>query len=1130
MYLSKALTLKRVGTVAVLVIFAFTLMVAQALSTQASTPAISNFSVNPSTFNPNSQSTSIEFNVNQPGKVGVEIHEGTEQVKVLALRDDVTSGPQTYTWDGTDRNGIKVGNGNYIVRVIYFGDTFTLFKTGSLTVNYSVNPDPDPDPDPTVDLIQNDYVTPTSFDPTQQNVKIYFTLTEDVEDLDFSIYNVNDELVLEMINSQSTTSGAKYVKWNGRNSIYDLVPAGTYKYKINASNSNGSDYAEGTFILYYENQPSTGDAPDIVNDYASPSTFDPTTETTDIEFTLNTDASVSVKVYEGSTLVKTLLSDGSLSNQSYSYTWNGTDNNGVIVQSGVYTYKITANNAYGSDLETGSILADYTPGNVLDVPNITNGYASPDTIDPHQGEIMNIHYTLNTCAYVQVKVYDPSDNDAYVTTLQQYNFECEGSRSVVWDGTNSNGVIVHNGDYKIVITANNTEGDDEEVEFVEIRDDNGGGSGNGPDVYGLSTNRDPFDPSDGETTTLTYSTDGCADVYVKVYDDNDNLVVNLLDGPHRCEGTYSSTWDGEDSSNDEVDDGTYYFKVYASNNDGSDSEREYVEVDTDGSGGGGDGDEVPRITDVDVNPSRFNPYDEEAELEFELNTCADVTIEVRDDDGDLVYEILDDRWLCEGDYDYEWDGEDEDNDYVREDDYEFYIRARNDEGSDTERADVEVDYDGYSFNNNERCSAYYDVSINDPYCEAIEYVSNAGIFDGYPDGTFKPYQAINRAETSKVIIKGFDYPILSPDGTNLGFWDLLPEAWYISYIKTGKAYGILQGYPDGSFQPARTVNRVELLKIFLESANVSLPHCSTSPYVDTPIKADTEWYIPYVCYAKMNNLMDTDYYGHFNPAKPMTRGDVAELFYRFANRGLYVGSNYSDNYYNDNYYNDNYYNDDYNYGTSAQLSSVELSEDEVEEGESLTIYYTLNARSNVTVEILDDDGDTVRELTDDLSQSQGRHSIYFNGEDDDGDDLREGDEYTVMVVARNYYGSDKEEIDFDVVEDSGNDDDYRDEGKLVDVYDLEVNPDEFDPDNETTDIKFRLSRTAEITVKVYDDDNDLVLRLVDEEDLRGGTHVVEWDGEDRDGDELDDGQYTIVIQAESTLGDDEEEIVVEINH
>lgn len=1028
MYTTKALSLKRVGAIAALMVLGLSLLLTQAISANASVAAISNYSVAPVTFNPDLQPLIINFDINKSGKVGLEVSKDTEVIKSIAHMKDVVPGNQNFEWDGTDRYGEQMAEGSYWVRLIYYGSDFTLFKNTKVTVDYNA---PYVDPNGgnnggnnggTTDVITSDYVNPNPFNPTQETARIYFTLNESVDYLDVKIKN-GSNTIATLINHQSKNAGTYYVAWNGKDTFGDYVDEGPYSYEIVVGGSFGTETELGNVDVDYEGNPP-----------------------------------------------------------------NNGGNNG---------------------------------GDTVVIPNITNAYVSPEIIDPSKGETMTIYYTLNTCTYVKVNVYDPSNNNAHVAELQDWTYQCEGVHNVVWNGKNDNNQIMHNGDYKITIDANNSKGSDEEVEFVEVTDDNGGGNNNGnlPDVYDLSLNRDVFDPYD-QTVTLTYKLDECSDVTIKIYDEDDNYVNTLLNSVEKCTGTHTVTWDGEDSSNDEVDDGDYYFKVYALNDYGSDSEKEYVEADS--GSNNNNGDEDPEITNVDVNPDVFNPYHEDTELEFKLNTCADVTIEVRDEDNDVVYTIIDDKRLCDGTHRYDWDGEDEDNDYVREDNYEFYIRAENDEGTDTARADVEVDYDGYTYNSGERCSNYLDVSTSDKYCDAIEYVTGRGIFDGYPDGTFKPYQAINRAETSKVIIKGFDYPILSPDGTNLGFWDLLPEAWYIPYIKTGKAYGILQGYPDGSFQPARTVNRVELLKIFLESANVALPTCNTAPYVDTPKQADTEWYIPYVCYAKMNNLMDTDYYGHFNPDKPMTRGDVAELFYRFANRDYNTD-------YNTDYYDDYYYNNNNTYGTVAKLSNVELSDDEVERGDALTIYYDLNVRSEVTIEILDDDGDVVREIIDDFAQSAGRLSARFNGEDDDGDDLRLGD-YTVRIVARNYYGSDKEEVDFEVVEDAGgSNDNYRDTNKLVDIYDIDLDPDEFDPDTEETELSFRLSRTAEVTVKVYDEDNHLVLRLIDEEDLRGGYQSVSWDGDDKNGDQVDDGDYRIVIQADSSLGSDEEEIYVEVN-
>ncbi|MBT4365872.1 S-layer homology domain-containing protein, partial [Candidatus Peregrinibacteria bacterium] len=149
---------------------------------------------------------------------------------------------------------------------------------------------------------------------------------------------------------------------------------------------------------------------------------------------------------------------------------------------------------------------------------------------------------------------------------------------------------------------------------------------------------------------------------------------------------------------------------------------------------------------------------------------------------------------------------------------------------------------------------------------------------GYPDGTFKPNQVINRAETAKVILEALNYTIYENPGHNFGYSDLNTSGWYMKYIFTSFAKQIMKGYPDMSMKAEQTVNRAEMLKMFLKATGSSLSSCDATPYPD--VTADA-WYCTYAKFAQLNNLVDTDSSGNLNPIKGMTRGDVAELFYRY---------------------------------------------------------------------------------------------------------------------------------------------------------------------------------------------------------------------------------------------------------
>ncbi len=306
-----------------------------------------------------------------------------------------------------------------------------------------------------------------------------------------------------------------------------------------------------------------------------------------------------------------------------------------------------------------------------------------------------------------------------------------------------------------------------------------------------------------------------------------------------------------------------------------------------------------------VNPEVFNPNrGESSSVFFNLDKAANVTTEVLDVNGNVIRTLVDNIYrnpvstppylTSFGSYNYSdtWNGRDRYGNIVNDNIYQFRVRAFTSTGqSDTRTAYVEVDTDGIivGFPKSVNCVGFRDVTRFSPYCEAIKVMKEDGVFSGYADGTFRPYQSINRAETTKVVLLALRTVLVS-DSESVGFSDVGSNVWYAQYIRTAKRLGIIRGYPDGTFRPTQTVNRVELLKIFLESVTARIGYCNTAPYADAPVNANTRWYIDYVCYAKTNNLMRDDGNGRFNPAAPMTRGDVADLFYQYENKGLFTGA------------------------------------------------------------------------------------------------------------------------------------------------------------------------------------------------------------------------------------------------
>ena len=101
---------------------------------------------------------------------------------------------------------------------------------------------------------------------------------------------------------------------------------------------------------------------------------------------------------------------------------------------------------------------------------------------------------------------------------------------------------------------------------------------------------------------------------------------------------------------------------------------------------------------------------------------------------------------------------------------------------------------------------YTDVPADAWYNNAVSTLSNAGILDGYEDGTFKPDGNITRAEFATIAVRFFE---ATYDGEDL-FSDIAGH-WAQDYINEAANAGIVDGYPDGTFQPQQLITRAEAM-------------------------------------------------------------------------------------------------------------------------------------------------------------------------------------------------------------------------------------------------------------------------------------------------------------------------------
>lgn len=175
--------------------------------------------------------------------------------------------------------------------------------------------------------------------------------------------------------------------------------------------------------------------------------------------------------------------------------------------------------------------------------------------------------------------------------------------------------------------------------------------------------------------------------------------------------------------------------------------------------------------------------------------------------------------------------------------------------------------------------SFSDVTQDYPYYQAIEFLKQEGVITGYPDGTFKPNQVVNRAEALKIILNAKKIP--TNINSSVSFIDVPKSEWFAQYVDTAKTLGFVSGNPDGTFAPNRTVNKVEYLKMLLLAYEVKFVNYQPPK---EPLYTDTsdsgQWYIPYLDFAKNVNLILPNTGGAIEPDKGLSRGEVADITYK----------------------------------------------------------------------------------------------------------------------------------------------------------------------------------------------------------------------------------------------------------
>lgn len=168
---------------------------------------------------------------------------------------------------------------------------------------------------------------------------------------------------------------------------------------------------------------------------------------------------------------------------------------------------------------------------------------------------------------------------------------------------------------------------------------------------------------------------------------------------------------------------------------------------------------------------------------------------------------------------------------------------------------------------------FKDVPKSNAHYDSIIKLYESGFIHGYPDGTFKPNQAVTRGQAAKMIASAFEYDL--DNIKDAGFTDINEKTEFYKEINALAEMGIIHGYEDGTFKANNPITREHFAKIL--SLAMELDSSEETPFTD--VKKDSV-YAPYIAALYENGITKGTTATTYSPQKLVTRGEVASFIDR----------------------------------------------------------------------------------------------------------------------------------------------------------------------------------------------------------------------------------------------------------
>ena len=174
---------------------------------------------------------------------------------------------------------------------------------------------------------------------------------------------------------------------------------------------------------------------------------------------------------------------------------------------------------------------------------------------------------------------------------------------------------------------------------------------------------------------------------------------------------------------------------------------------------------------------------------------------------------------------------------------------------------------------------FNDVSANDWFASAVDYVTGKGMMNGTAANTFSP-----KANTTRGMVVTVLYRLENQPSTSAAsFTDVASGAYYANAVAWANANGIVSGYGSGKFGPNDKVTREQLAAILYRYAQYKKYDVSGAKSLDgyTDAQSVSSYAVPALQWANAVGVVTGKSGNKLDPKGNATRAEVAAMLMRF---------------------------------------------------------------------------------------------------------------------------------------------------------------------------------------------------------------------------------------------------------